>query len=274
MDKPAIDIFAYADFRQFLGDCAKSLKRQSPKFSQRYIQEKVGASSSGWLTDVVKGRINLTSHMLIRLAQLLRLQPDETEYFEALVDYQQAASAEEKSRRLEMLLARKDVKMDLVGQEKFDFYREWYHSAVRELLCFHRFKDDYAALAKKLDPPIRPSQARESIKLLLALELIKADAQGNLRPTALIVKKDGAFKSLYMADFFRKKMELGMQALDRFGKDDRDVSSMTISLSRKSFAIAKADLQALRKKLLRLAEREQGPEFVYQCNFQIFPITK
>lgn len=274
MQKTGLDIFAYSDFRQYLADCVRTLKRLDNKFSQRFIQERVGASSSGWLADVIKGRINLTSHMLLRLAQFLKLDSDETEYLEALVDYQQAASAEEKARRLESLLARKDVKMDVLGAEKFEFYREWHHSAIRELLSFHRFKNDYAALAKKLNPPIRAAQAKESIKLLLALGLVKADEQGHLRPTAAIVKKDGAIRPPHMKDFFRTKIGLGMEALDRFSKEDRDVSSMTLSLSRKSFQAAQAELAALRKKLLRLTEREQGPEHVYQINFQIFPVTQ
>ncbi|MDB5047887.1 MAG: hypothetical protein JWO30_958 [Fibrobacteres bacterium] len=274
MQKPSVDIFAYADFRKFLQDCAASLKRLDPKFSQRFIQDKVGASSSGWFADIVKGRIHLTGHMLLRLAQFLGLEPDQVEYFEALVDYQQAASAEEKSRRLEMLLDRKGIRMDAVGKEKFEFYGEWYHSAVREVLFFFRFKNEFASLAKKLEPAITTAQAKDSIRLLLALELIKPDEQGYLRPAASIIKKDGAVKAVGMKSYFRKKMELGMLALDRFEKEDRDVSCMTLSLSREAFETARKELQALRKKLLRLAEREQRPEHVYQINFQVFPITK
>lgn len=274
MKNPVLDIFAYSDFRQFLIDYVAALKRKDPKFSQRYLQDKIGASSSGWFTDIVKGRIRLTAHMLFRLADVLGLQAEETEYLEALVDYQQPASAEEKSRRLEALLIRKEIKPDLVGREKFELYREWYHSAVRELLFFFRFKDDYAALAKKLNPPITVSQAKASIRLLQALELIKADESGRLRPSSPIIQKDATVQSLLMKDYFRKKMELGIQALERFAKEDRDVSTMTVSLSRASFQAARGDLQALRKKLLKLAEREQRPEHVYQINFQVFPITQ
>lgn len=274
MANPVPSIFAYSDFRQYLLDATKALKAQNPKLSQRYIQEKIGASSSGWFADLVKGRINLTAHMLLRLALFLNLEPDETEYFEALVDYQQAASAEEKSRRLEMLLARKEVKIDLVGREKFEFYRDWHHSAVRELLFFFRFKDDYVSLGKKLDPPITAAQAKASVKLLSALNLIKPDEQGYLRPTSAIIKKDSTFKPQHMDGYFRGKMELGMQALDRFDKEERDISSMTLSLSKKSFLAAKTEIDALRKKLLRLAEKEQRPEHVYQLNFQMFPVTR
>jgi uncharacterized protein (TIGR02147 family) len=212
--------------------------------------------------------------MLFRMAEVLGLQAEEVEYLEALVDYQQAASAEEKSRRLEALLTRKEIKLDLVGKDKFELYREWYHSAIRELLFFFRFQGDYAALAKKLNPPITVPQAKASIRLLQALELIKPDESGCLRPASPLIKKDTSVQSLLMKDYFRKKLELGIQALERFDKEDRDISSMTVSLSRAAFQTARAELQGLRKKFLKLAEREQRPEHVYQINFQVFPITK
>lgn len=268
------DIHAYADFRLYLEDAFRSLKRANPKFSQRYIQGKVGASSSGWFSDVVKGRIALTSHMRLRLSGFLGHSTEEAEYFEILVDYLQAGSAEEKDRLLERLLERRDVKADVLGQDKFDFYRDWHHSAIRELLSFHRFDGDYTALARRLDPPIRPVQARESIKLLLALGLIEDAGKGSFRPTSTIIRKDAAVQSLYMRGYSKKKIELGMQAVDRFEKEHRDISSMTLSLSKENFAKAQAELKAVRKKLLKLAERQQKPDHVYQVNFQAFPITR
>lgn len=268
------DIFRYADYRKFLEDSFRIRKERNPKFSQRFLQNKVGASSSGWFSDVVRGRINLAPHMLLRLAKVFELDKGETEFLELLAGYQQAGSAEEKEILLARIMDRREVKIDLLGEEKGEFYREWHHSAIRELLTFFRFKDDYTALARRLDPPIRPAQARESVRLLLSLELIRPDDQGFLRPSSPVVKTDGAFKSLYMNAYFKRKMLLGVQALDRFEKEHRDISCMTLSLSRDNFRKAQEEVAALRKKLLKMAEKEQHPEMVYQCNFQIFPITR
>jgi uncharacterized protein (TIGR02147 family) len=275
MRKPSIDVFCFADFRVYLQEFYSAAKRENPKFSQRYIQEKVGASSSGWFSDVIKGRIAITPHFLIRLIRLMDLKDEEAEYFETLVRYQQAGSAEEKDRHLEKLLGLKGVKVDVIGQGQFEFYRHWHHSAIRELLFFHAFREgEHAELAKKLDPPIRPAQARESLRLLLSLGLIQPDETGRLRPTSVLLKKDSAFKSLYLKGYLKKKMELGMQALERFPKEERDVSALTLSLSRRAFQSAKAEMECLRMKLLRLAEKEKKPEVVYQCNFQMFPVTR
>lgn len=53
---PDLPIFAYTDFRKYLEDYYLARKRTDRKFSHRFIQEKVVASSAEWFADVAKGR--------------------------------------------------------------------------------------------------------------------------------------------------------------------------------------------------------------------------
>jgi hypothetical protein len=62
-------------------------------------------------------------------------------------------------RCLQKMLTFKEVGVDLVGPDRLEFYSKWYHGALRELLFFHPFRGDYAALARMLSPPIRQSEA-------------------------------------------------------------------------------------------------------------------
>jgi len=270
-----ISVFEYTDYRNYLDAMYKRTKASNRRFSQRFIQEKVGASSSGWFSDLVKGRINLTSPYLLRLCKVIQLEPYEEEYFQAMVGFNQAASLEERNRYLQKMLTFKEIKPDLVGREKFEYYNKWYYAALRELLFIYPFRGDFTALAKKLIPAITPAQARKAISFLAKLDFIRDDGSGRLVPTQVVLKKDPQFQTLHWANFQRANLELALSALERFHKEARDISSLALVLTPAAFEKAREEVRTLRKKLLALATQSVGPgSTVYQCNFQIFPVSE
>lgn len=274
MEKSPVSVFEYMDFRQFLRDCYEKLNCLDRKFSHRFIGQKLGMASSGWFADLLKGRTNLSGSHLVKLGELLKLKSNEMGYLETLVQYNQAESLAEKKHYFLRLLSFKETKVDLVGEEKFEYYSKWYYSAIRELLFFHDFKGDFAALGRKLDPPIKASQAQEAIRILVKLGFVRKDAQGRHRSLPATLKKDAAFKSLHAANLLLANMELGMQALDKFRKDERHVSTMTLSYSLPAYQRAVFEIESLRKKLIALMEDDPHPDKVFQCNLQFFPITR
>src|SRR4051812_12429826 len=230
---PALDIniYAYTDFRKYLGDYYAARKGIEKKFSHRYIQEKVGAGSAGWFADVVKGRTNVPGALVIKLAKLLQLNATETDYFESMVFFGQAGSLEERNRFFQKMMAFKEVRADMVGMDRLEFYSKWYHGAIRELLFFYAFRGDYAELARKLSPPIRQAEAKESVALLERLGMVEPNGIGGFRSKDAVLKKDPSFPSVVMANFLKSNMEMAIEALDRYSKDERDISALTISLS-------------------------------------------
>jgi uncharacterized protein (TIGR02147 family) len=273
-NQSALNIFTYTDFRAYLGDYYKARKETDKKFSHRYIQEKVGAGSPGWFADLVKGRGTLSGNHMVSLATLLQLSRSEMDYFEAMVSYSQAGSHEEKNRHFQKMLTFKEVRSDLVGIDRIEFFGKWYHTAIRELLFFYPFRGDYAALGKKLSPPIRQSEAKESVLLLERLGFVEPNDIGGYRSKDATLKKDPNFPSIVMANFLKTNIELAVEALDRYPKEERDISALTLSLSEEAFAKVKDDIRALRKRILALTETDKHPTKVYQCNFQFFPLSQ
>jgi uncharacterized protein (TIGR02147 family) len=274
MPAARVDIFRFVDFRLYLRSFYEAEKSNNPKFSQRFIQQKVGASSSGWFADVIQNRIQLSGTHFLRLSRLLELEPHEEEYFDTMVRFSQAGTFEEKNKYYAKLLSFKELQVDLVDRDGFEYFSHWYHAAIRELLFLIDFKGDFSALARKLSPPIRTEDARRSVRLLEKLGFIKKDAQGCLRPTTAILKKDPTFKSIYLGNFLKSNISLAVEALDRFDKEERDISALTLTLSDDDLQTAKAEIKLLRKKLLQMSEKSEKRNRVYQCNFQIFPVSE
>ena len=235
---------------------------------------KVGSSSSGWFSDILKARQNLAGTQLIKLISLLNLSQKEADYFESLVQFNQSASLAEKNRYYRKLISFRDPQSKIVGQDRFEYYSKWYYSAIQELLFFHDFRGDYPSLSKKVYPPIRVYEAMEVIKLLEKLEFIRKDAQGFYRPLESTLKKDASFKSLFAVNYLRAGMELGVAALEFFPKEERHISGMTLSFSESFRKLAIIEIENFRNRLLTLMEEDSHPEKVHQLNLQFFPLTK
>jgi len=272
--KDAPRIFDYTDFRPFLKDYYEFRKSKNRNFSQRYIATRVGASSPGWFSNLISGRISLTGTYLIRLIKLFELKGHEREFFELLVKYAQAGSSEEQNFYLGQMYGLKGVPAIKVGQEKFAFYSKWYISIERELLFYYDFTGDYKALGEMLSPPITATEAKEAIDVLLDLGFIKKVTNGYLRPAETVIEKDLRFRTVYWSNIMKKKIDLARRAIDEIPKEERDVSEVYIPLSEDAFREAKNEIALLRKRLLALSELDENYSRVYQCNFHLFPLTE
>jgi uncharacterized protein (TIGR02147 family) len=268
------NVFAFSDYRAYLAEYYQKRKALDRKFSHRFIAGQVQAKSAGWFADIVQGRISLTGGHLARLIHLLKLAAAEADYFETLVQLDQATTTEEKARLYTRLLAIKGIDPEIVGKDRFDFYSEWYHAVIRELLFFYEFRGDYPSLAKKLSPSISASDARRSVRLLQSLGFLEKKASGGFAPIPATLKKDSAFKYVHLESFLKAHIRLGGESLESVPREERDISTMTLSLSGAGFAKAKEEIRALRNRLMALMESDQDPDKVYQCNFQLYPVTR
>jgi uncharacterized protein (TIGR02147 family) len=267
-------IFEYTDYRAYVRDSCEELKRRDPKFSHRYFAQKAGINSSGFLSNVLSGRRNLTMRVALRFAAVLKLNKEESDYFQNTVGYCQAKTVDERAHYYEKMIGRFTVEVRRLEQDKFEFYSKWYYSAIREVLYYFPFVDDYDALARQLNPSISAEEARKAVELLIRLNLLQRDAKGRLSQSTPLISSGGEAKSIHIARFQRETMMLAGQALDRFSGDVRDSSTLTMTLSEKSFLRAKKEVSEMRKRLLAIAREDQEVDRVYQFNFQLFPLTR
>jgi uncharacterized protein (TIGR02147 family) len=268
------DIFSYADYRTFLKDRYTILKRENRQFSHRYISTKVRASSAGWFSDVISGRINVTAGFIDPLAAVFKLTGEETEFFRSLVNCNQTKNLAEKSRFLELLITTRKTEAITVSRDRFMYYSIWYIPVIRELLFFYDFSGNYRALSRMVRPAIRVSEARKAVDILTGLGFVSPDENGFLKPKDAILRKESGFASIHWANFQKSALELATAAIERFRKEERDISSVLVCLSPASFAIAREEIARLRKRILELSEADRARDTVYQCNFQIFPTSQ
>lgn len=196
MPRADISIYDYRDYRTFLKDAQASLKKSAGKYSHRFIAEKVGASSAGWFSNVVSGRISLTGSYRVKLAHFLELTTHESDYFDYLVGYEQASTIEEKRIISQKIISHKGIKPKVIGKDQFEFYSHWYISAIRELLFIYDFTGNFKELSQMLIPQISVSEARGAVKLLTDMNILITHKHKYLQKLGLLIKKRGALKEL------------------------------------------------------------------------------
>lgn len=268
------DIYEYTDYREFLHDMYMFLKKRNSAFSYRYIAQHTGASSAGWLPNIIKGRISLTSSYRVKLQKLLGLTRRECEYFELLVDYNQAGTHEEKVLILERLKSIKGIQPALVRKEHLDYLTKWYISAIRELLLIYPFKGELQELSEMIIPRLSIDEVREAVEVLQKTCMVKTGFDGYIRPCDNVIMKDPSVKTDLWKTYMISKIKLGIEAIENFSKELRDISEVYMPLSKDGFEIAKEEISKLRKKLLVISDNDKKSDRVYQCTFQLFPLTE
>lgn len=276
MKKTKPDIFEYIDFRTYLEDFRLAMKAADPGFTHGYICHKLGQPNSrSYFSNVVKGVKNISSGFIDQFTDLLKLDSHEAKYFRALVNYNQAGSAQEKEFYFDQIVALNRTPYKLLDKNTFAYYKEWYHATIRSLLGIMDFKDDYKLLASKVYPKITVRQARESISLLKHLGLIQPDSDGFLKPVDKVLSAGTDIREHLIKQYQIKNIELGKQAL--INNDDIPCKTITytIYVSEKGYSRIVDRMDQFRSGVRSIIHKdEDAATRVYQMNLQLFAKTR
>jgi len=267
-------IFKYSDYREVIRDYYLEKKAVESSFSYRFIAAKAGINSSGFYPQVVQGKRDLTPATILKTALALELNPQQAEYFETLVLFNQAKTLKLKNQYFARVISLQNLKeQQKIQESQYDIFSEWYHSAIRELAVCRDFKNNFRALGNMLTPSITAKQAKDSIELLLRLGFLKKKNKKYLQSHP-VLRAGKDIKSHQLYNYQIKMLELAMQAFDRLGpKDKLSNSSTTLRISADTFEKIKQKNRTHREELLNLAEADESAEHVYQLNINLFPLS-
>lgn len=267
------DIFKYLDYRDYLRDHYYFNKKTHNYFSFRYVAGKTGLDASFYVK-VINKQKHISNTAIPVLINFLKLSKREGNYFSALVHYNKAKTPEQEAFYLQKLLLLRKPNVSILSNDVYEYFTSWWNIAIRELLNIIPFKDNYNDLTSRLQPPINIQQAKKSIALLKRLSLIKEDENGYLRPVEKFISTGDKIEQAAIVNSFQKIMaKLGVNALN-LPREERDISTLTISTSEKCIEKIKERIATLRQEIIELVRQEESVEEVYQINFQLFPLTK
>ncbi len=271
MDRPSI--FTYFDFRRFLRDSQLQRRSVRPAFTLEYLAGKVGLKSKGHVSLIFKGDKNIPEEKLSLFAQAFDLDEKETEFFCHLVRFGQARTHRERKKHLDQMVGLMRVADRRLVPRQYALCQDWWHPVVHELLRFRDVADDWEALGAALRPRITAEQARESIQLLEEIGLIRKDGNGLWKPTDAVLTFGDGWSSVAVRQFQIHTFAMARQALENVPVDERDVSTLTLSIGENTFREIRSRLALVRQEILSLARSDRSPDRVFQMNFALFPLT-
>ena len=266
--------FEYLDYRILLKELLAKKKKKEPWFSYRMFSQHIGISSSGFLSLVLSGKRNISQDLAIKICSKLKLSKNECTYFLALVRYTQASSVEEKEYAFEELLSFKKEKVISLCGDQREFYNHWYYSAIRELVAVTEVADNNPkAVAERLTPKIKVPEVKESIQLLLRLKLIKKNEKGIYkRSNSLITSSNTTIAPSYFHRFQSEMINLASNALHFIPKDERDISTVTLSTNQNGMDLIKKRIEQCRREIMVIAKQSKHADRILQLNVQFFPL--
>lgn len=268
-------IYNYYDYRLFLKDYYSEKKEKLSFFSYRYISQKVGMDSS-YIIKVLQGNLHISAKKIEPFCLLCEFSKKESAYFENLVYFCKSKNEKERKLFFEKLLELQNSSQKELEHKQYKFFQKWYYSATWSLLNFYSFDGNYEKLAQMHAPAITKKEAKESVQLLLDINLLKKD-QNKYIVTDQNITTGTAWNSLAITQYQQEMIKKAEEALERFPKNERNISTITMNLPEKMLSIVEELTSNYRKNLIQLAnncENEKKSDRAYQLNIQLFPLSK
>jgi uncharacterized protein (TIGR02147 family) len=271
-----MNIFEYQNYRLYLKDYYQEQKAVKRDFSYRYFSNKAGINASAFLYYIIEGKRNLTKSTIVKVSQAIGHCREEADYFENLVFFNQAQTISQKTTFYNAIInIRRPIDIKYIDKDRYEFYKKWYHSVIREVVTFYNFKDDYSALGTFLQPPISAKEAKESIRLLEQLGFIERDDNGLYHQTDTQISAHPKPIESYIIEKFQMEMlDLALTSYNVFNLKDRMGSSTTFSISEETFELIKMKTRELRREIADMALLDTSPNRVYQMTINLFPLCR
>jgi len=269
----APSIFGYFDFRRFLTDRQKWLKSQKPFFTLEHIAAGLELKSKGHVSLIFKGQKTLPESKIETMAKLFELENRERQFFTHLVHYNQESSYRKKKTHLDRMVALMRIADKRLIPDQYRLVEKWFYPIVLEILRLHDFSDQWLDLGQMVRPHITAQEAKEAVQVLRAIHLIQQNEQGYWQPTDAVLTFGEGWSSVVGRTFQSHAIEMAQQALVEVPVTERDISTLTVSMSPETFRAIQENIQLLRKEILSMVRADQNASQVYQMNFSLFPVS-
>jgi uncharacterized protein (TIGR02147 family) len=266
-------IYSYTEYRDFINDALLRKRSQNPSFSVRAMAAHLSIGS-GTLSRILHGTRNIGPTLLPAITEFLGLKAREAEYFSLLVRFSRSANPGKKRKFYEQMLRMRAGSRPVIAEEHYQIFERRPCLALHQLLRTVSDCADCAQLGAMLVPRVSAAGVRKAIDLLERTGLIRKNEHGGYSPLDTSLTTGETWRGMAIHGFQRESARLAAEALDRFPKEERDFSTLTVGLSAANFVAAREILRKARQDLLSLDEKETCPDRVYQMNFQLFPLSR
>lgn len=265
------DLFQYMEYRVFLTDFVEWRHQGNASFSKRAFSQKY-FGSTGILYAVIQGSRDLGPKLRVRCAAALALNDKENDYFNLLVQHNQAKADLERNFLFEKLSRFRNSKPWVVAEKQHNYYAKWYHAVVFSYFGLDKKKSTPKEIAAEIYPPLTERQVQDSIDLLMELELVKKSDRGYALTRNHLVS--GGFSGEVALEYNRQiqalTTDLAKNDITRF----KAFSTQVTTVSTESLKAIRKKFSEFQEEMKDIIAKDKGTDKVCTVVFQIIPNTQ
>lgn len=265
-------LWTATDYRTFLRDWLEAEHERRRTASLRWMAGRLAMDPS-LLSKIFAGDRHLSHSRVQPVCDLLKLPPEEAEYFRLLVHYAKAKGHREAQVCFARMAELRKVSPVPLDDVQVAYWESWIHVALRSLLACGEFRDEWERLGNLLHPRQSGRKVRDSVLLLERLGLASRDADGIWRVRDPVLRDGSPAQGPMVRHFHRQSLHLALDAIDGLSKEERNLSSLTVSLPPEGYAKIVEMAQDFRSRVVAAVSGMQGPDRVYQVSLQILPLA-
>ena len=271
---PIANIFRYTDFRRLLRDYYQAKKRERRGFSYRSFARRAGLRSPNHLKRVIEGERKLGVHSVEKYCRALGLSGESSDYFFALVAFNQSTTRDERQAAYQRMLSFRSYRSaHYIDARYAAYYSQWYVPVIREMALREDFCEDPGWIAKRTCPPISVREASKALQILFDLRMLARNGEGRVVITEPVVTTGAQTRDLHIATYHRAMLKHAEYAILNIAADERFVASLTFCVGDDGFERIRDRIQRFRQELVAILAEEQGGTNVLQLGVQLFPVA-
>ena len=265
-------VFEYLDYRDILKEAFEERKAGFPLFSYRMLAESFGLDTSN-VFRILQGDAHLPARCQSRAIEFLGLSGRSSEYFLLLIAYARERNAKARKEILEQAMALRDVSRRKLVDQELAYYRDWWVVAVRSMLEVVDGRVRPAEIAARLSPSVTEAEVAKALELLLDLGLAKKASSERFVLSEVHLTAGGEKKTEAVRGFQRQILALAAESLERFPREQRDVSTITFAVDQSAFVEIREMLRECRRQVQKRIEESKNPDRVLQLAMALFPLS-
>jgi uncharacterized protein (TIGR02147 family) len=274
-----ISVFEYQQYREYLRDYYLFQKMKKSGFTYSRFSKQAGIRSPNYLKVIIDGKKNLTSENIVRFAKALGLTELESDYFEALVQFNQAKSAmqrdffNERLQRVKSRIGSGGARARLLTEYEFEAITDWRYHAIMVLTNVRGFEERPSWIRERLFGLVSEDEVVLILERLQAIKLLIRDERGRLRQSYRQIKTKPDIGRMLARAFYEGIFSRAALSMKLSTSEEREFSNSIVSLSPQQIPELKRKVRKFMKELNEWALENPKPHQVYSFGFAAFPIS-
>lgn len=267
------NIFDSTDYRQCLKDLYRSRKEKDRTYSYRKFAQDLGFKPSNFLHLVVAGKRNLSLKAIKNIQDNVSWSAQTKKYFYYLVQFNQTKDSEEKNAAYEEMQRVLGRRRTTLKPEQHHLFSHWFLPVLKEVVTMKGFVSNLNWISKKIRPRVSEDLIKQGLEILEKLKIVEYK-NGQWKQLCEHVSTENDITSEDVTRYHIDVLDNAKKAL-KYPLPDRDISAMTLGLSKSQFAALKQRMVDFKNEIQQdLQSAPQENEMVAQLNIQLYPVTE